>query len=79
MGMHPLKRLPDVANMFGLFLASVFVLLETKNIWAKGVGLVSSFIFLILSLLYLYLTIRDYVNQYPKYTCKLFGINFLKY
>lgn len=76
---HPWMRIPAIANMLGLILASIGIIIggiQIKEFVLRKVFLIAGFIsliiFLFLFILFLTLAIRDYIDLYPKFTRSIF-------
>ena len=81
---HPWMRIPQIANMLGLVLVGIGVIIANIQIKHKFegvfsvIGIISLIIFFFLLILYLVLAIRDYRELYPKFT-RYFLFKWLKY
>ena len=77
MALHPWERIPDLANMLGLMLTSLGIVLIGKQFNNKGIkiiGIISLTIFMILFLIIFYLSLRDYFKLLPILTRRFLGI-----
>ena len=69
--MHPWMRLPDIANMLGLTLASLALFItgfQINDYYVKILGILSTSIFFIYFIVLLVISIFDYVELYPSLT-----------
>ena len=80
---HPWMRAPALANMIGLMLGALAVIIASLNIeilWLKlvlvFVGTIALMLFLLLFLSFLCLVIRDYKKLYSGFTREIFGIRY---
>ena len=80
---HPWMRAPALANMLGLILASLGIViggLQIKEIFLKNIfiiiGIITFIVFTFLFSIFLALTIRDYRDLYPKFTRSILRIKY---
>ena len=83
---HPWMRAPALANMLGLILAALGIIiasLQINGFWVKHIlifiATVAFLVFTILFSIFLSLFIRDYIKIYPELTKKFLGIPGLLY
>ena len=77
MVLHPWLRIQEIANLIGLILGAMGLILigsQRNNKLLKNIGILSLIIFWVLLFILTILLIRDYIIQYPEYTKKFLGI-----
>lgn len=80
---HPWMRAPALANMLGLILVALGIIiggLQIEEINLKRIfivlGIIAFVVFTFLFLIFLALAIRDYRDLYPKFTRSILGIKY---
>ena len=76
---HPWMRAPVLANVIGLMLAALGVIitgLQIENIYIAAIGTVAFVLFMLLFFIFLSFSIRDYIDLYPTFKRRIFGIRY---
>lgn len=80
---HPWMRAPALANMLGLILAAVGIIiggLQIEEAYLRKIfiitGIIAFIVFAFLFSIFLALAVRDYRDLYPEFTRSILGIKY---